>query len=234
MRNNKVVLIVGGSSGIGKGIATNMAKTGAIVYIVARDQKKLDLVVDQIVIDNGEAYGIAGDATNESHVRALVQLILQNHGKIDILVNCVGIYPVSRIEDVTLQQWEAIIKTNLTSSFLLAREVIKAMKKAKEGLLIFIGSSHVTNEFARPDREAYYSSKGALLGLTRALNSSLVNYDINSLIVHPSWTVDTDELIDEENQLSTDYVGAVVTKLAMKNPKEREREVLLTPKTVIS
>lgn len=227
---DQVALVTGGSKGIGRGISLELARAGATVAVVARGEGHIGSVVSEIHRFGGKGIGITADVTKEPHVQAAVQAILKQWGRLDILVNGVGIYPVRPFTKMTLDEWEGVLLTNLTSAFLCARAAVKPMLKAKQGLIVFIGSSHVTKPIARPDREVYYASKGGLVGLARGLSASVEDRGVRTAVIHPGWTVEADQWSDPDKQLTSEDVGRAVTQIATQPTHVHLRELILTPR----
>lgn len=227
---DQVALVTGGSKGIGRGISLELARAGATVAVVARGKKHIGSVVSKIQQLGGTGIGITADVTKDQHVKAAVQAILKQWGRLDILVNGVGTYPVRPLTKMTHQEWEDVLLTNLTSAFLCTRAAMGSMLKAKRGLIVFIGSSHVTKPIARPDREAYYATKGGLVGLARGLSASVEDRGVRTVVIHPGWTVEADQWNDPEKQLTSEDVGRTVAQIAAQPAHVHLRELILTPR----
>ena len=122
----QVALVTGGDSGIGKGVALELAKAGAKVAINHVDAHEVaELTVDEIVAAGGEAYAIHADVSNEAEVQAMFAELYQRYGTIDILVNNAGLQRDSKFVDMTLEQWNTVLGINLTGQFLCAREAAR-------------------------------------------------------------------------------------------------------------
>ena len=165
--SNKVALITGASSGIGRASALLFAQQGAKVVVGARRQTELNQLVDEITQAGGEAVTLAGDVTNEAYSKALVELAIHKFGGLDIALNNAGMLGASKpAAEITKSQWENTIHTNLTGAFFGAKHQLPAMTSG--GSLIFT-SSFVGYTVGFPQTADYAASKAGLIGLTKAL-----------------------------------------------------------------
>ena len=165
---NRVAIITGAGSGIGKAIALAYANAGARTVLASRDRKKLDECAEEIRSKGGLASVAPTDVTRELQVTALFDLAVQEWGHLDILVNSAGILtrPVPT-EESLLNVWQRVIDVNVTGTYLCCREALKVMKRQNSGRIINIGS--LCAAVPRPDSAAYTTSKFAVEGLTRSL-----------------------------------------------------------------
>jgi len=164
---NKVAIVTGASSGIGRETAKLFAQEGAKVIVAARRQAELDMLVEEITQAGGEVKALAGDVTSETYAKALVDLALKEFGQLDIAFNNAGtIGSMATVSDVTLEDWNNTINTNLTSAFLGAKYQRPAMTRG--GSVIFT-SSFVGYTIGMPQMTAYAASKAGMIGFTKAL-----------------------------------------------------------------
>lgn len=172
---NKVVVITGGSSGLGKAAAGYFAKIGAKVEICSNDKKTLINACDYTLVD----------VTIQDNVHSFVKKVLAKHKKIDILINCAGwIFKPKAIEDVSNEEYDRCFDTNTKSIFLFSRAVLPIMKRQKSGMVINITSTAGIR--ANPFFAIYSASKFAVRGLTQAIGKSLAGSDISYLSVAPA------------------------------------------------
>ena len=133
-----VVIVTGGGSGIGRCTAHELASLGATVVLVGRNAEKLRATVDEIASDGGRASQQVCDIRQEDAVRAMVTAVLAEHGRIDGLVNNAGGQYMTPLENITAKGWDAVIATNLTGGFLVARECYLQHMQAQGGSVVNI------------------------------------------------------------------------------------------------
>ncbi len=163
----RVAVITGAGRGLGRAIATALAKAGATVVLTGRRAAPLEAAVEAIRADGGRAGALACDVTCEEAVRALAETVRRWHGRTDILVNNAGINVRKPVTEFTLAEWRSVLDTNLTGAFLMCREFVPLMRGRGYGRILNLTS--IMSHVALPGRTAYAASKAGLLGLTRAL-----------------------------------------------------------------
>lgn len=169
MLENKVAIITGASSGIGQATARLLADKGAKIVVAARRQAELDALVADITQAGGHAVALAGNVQDEIFAKQLVELAVSRFGGLDIAFNNAGVMgEPTATPELAIQDWEDIIRTNLTSAFLGAKYQIPAMLGRNGASLIFT-SSFVGHTVGLPGAAAYAASKAGLVGLTQAL-----------------------------------------------------------------
>jgi NAD(P)-dependent dehydrogenase (short-subunit alcohol dehydrogenase family) len=160
----RVAIVTGGGSGLGLAIAEKFTEAGIETIIVGRDQEKLKKAKEQL---GDLCHAIVCDVSDLSSVPRFVTDALKKFGQIDILVNNAGINMKKEITDVTDEDFQKVITTNLTAVFVMSREVIKHMQEKKSGCIINISS--MAAQYGLPKVIAYSASKTAIDGLTRAM-----------------------------------------------------------------
>jgi gluconate 5-dehydrogenase len=163
---NKVALITGGSSGIGKMMALALAKAGAFVWI-ASSRDNADETLQELKDQGSDGRFIQADVTSSEALKDIVSLINRESDQIDILVNAAGINLRTPAQDLTLDEWQKTIDINLTAPFHLSQLVAKSMKKNNWGRIINIASLQSLRAF--DNSIPYGASKGGIMQLTRAL-----------------------------------------------------------------
>ncbi len=184
-----VAIVTGGNGGIGLGMARGLADAGAAVAIVGRNAAKSDAVVADFKQHGAKALSIVADVTDASAVAAMVERTTREFGRIDILVNNAGINIRKPPDVLTPEEWDSVIKTNLTSAFLCSKTVYPAMKAAGGGKIINIGS--MMSIFGASFAPAYAASKGGIVQFTRSCAVAWAADNIQVNAVLPGW-IDTD------------------------------------------
>ncbi|WP_225839758.1 glucose 1-dehydrogenase [Streptomyces sp. NK08204] len=175
---NKVVIVTGGSGGLGAATASCMARAGARVVLTGRDSEE----GEKAAARTGGVF-LRHDVTSEDDWRAVVETTVDRYGRVDGLVNNAGIDSWSLIENETLEQFERVLKVNLTGVFLGLRAVIAPMKVAGGGSIVNIGSA--TGMTGHPMTSGYGASKWGVRGLTKTAAVELGRYRIRVNSVHP-------------------------------------------------
>lgn len=167
--SNKVAIITGASSGIGRATALLWAQHGASLIINGRRADQLQAVAAQIQAKGAQVLVVAGDVTDETVHQHMVKLAEHEFGGLDIAFNNAGTLGAAKAStSLTYAEWQAVINTNLNAAFLAARQQIPAMLRRGAGSLLFT-SSFVGHTAAFPGLAAYAASKAGLLGLSQAL-----------------------------------------------------------------
>lgn len=182
---DKVVIVTGAGKGIGSCIAQTYAAKGAKV-IVAEKIRELGLETEKYILSQGGiATFIQTDMSIPADIENLVQQSLNLYGTIDILINNVGICWWKSPYDVTVEEWDEVINTNLRSVFLCSRNAAKIMRENGGGSIVNIASTRAF--MSEPNSEAYAASKGGIIALTHALAASFAvdNIQVNS--ISPGW-----------------------------------------------
>jgi NAD(P)-dependent dehydrogenase (short-subunit alcohol dehydrogenase family) len=161
---DKVAIITGGGSGIGRGIALALAREGANLAICGRDRKKLDAVAAEI---GSTCLPVAADVSTAKQVELLVRMTVERFGRLTTVVNKAGVLLAGTAESLREDQWEQTFNVNVRGPWLLARAALPHLRAAGGGSIINLGS--VLSTLGARNRVAYAASKGAVLALTRAM-----------------------------------------------------------------
>lgn len=194
---DKVVLITGASQGIGRATALTLVEAGAQVTVAARNAEKLASLVAEIEAGGGVALAVPMDVADAAQVKAGFQQTLAKFGKLDILVNNAAITRDTLALRMKLEDWDAVLRTNLTGAYLCTQQALGAMLKQRSGRIINIAS--VVAETGNAGQANYVSAKAGLMGLTRAIAVEVASRSITVNCVAPGFisTPMTDPLSDE-------------------------------------
>jgi NAD(P)-dependent dehydrogenase (short-subunit alcohol dehydrogenase family) len=202
---DRVVIVTGASNGIGKEIAMQYAKEGARLVLADIDEERGKDVVKEIHRGGGEALFVKTDVRIESNVVRLMEVANQTYGRINILINNAGKAIFKSLFELTVEEWDDVIHTNLRSVFICSKEAAKYISKNEEGgSIINIASTRAI--MSEPNSESYSASKGGIVGITHALAASLSKDKITVNAISPGWieTGDYNQLraVDHEQHFS--------------------------------
>lgn len=199
----KTALITGASKGLGKAMALALGKAGAHLLLVSRNLEQTQATAKAVLAEGGRAEAFQADVTNEQQVTELGRQVAQRFGKLQILINNAGINIRKPVTDFTLDEWNQVQNTNMTSVFLMCRAFVPLMKNQGYGRIINMTS--IMSHVAIGGRTAYATSKAGLLGFTKALALELAPEQI---------TV---------NGISPGPFGTEMNKPIMENPEANQQ-----------
>ena len=228
---NKVCIITGGATGIGKGIATLYAKNGANIILAARRENLLEEATNELRQFGTKIHFVVTDVTNEQDVKHLFSETLSEFGQLDILVNNSGVAAGGPIEDIELDTWLNVINVNLTGVFLCTREAMRIMKKQNQGRIINIGS--ISAQMPRMNSAPYTSSKHGLVGLTKSTALEGREYGVSAGCLHPGNT-ESDLLLSgigssKEPMMSVNEIASAALTMASLPPNANMLEAIVLP-----
>lgn len=214
---DKVALVTGASSGIGRSIAIALAAEDARVVLASRNEAKLAEVANQIDAAGGSAEIIPADVTNEEQILALFRRIGSRYGRLDLLINNAGTATAAPVEELALEEWRRVLDLNLTAAFLCSREAFRIMKTQSAGRIINIGSFAAT--IPRPATAPYTVSKAGLEALTHSLALEGREHGITACILHPGNTrsgfwAGREEAAREEGVMAPEDVARMTVTIA--------------------
>lgn len=226
--NNKVAIVTGASSGIGRATARLFATEGASVVVTARRQAELETLVSEIQAAGGIATAVAGDVRDDSVAKLVADTATERFGGLDIAFNNAGaIGAMGPTSQLTPADWDATIGTNLTGTFLGVRHQVPAMMARGGGSLIFTGS-FVGYTVGMPGMAAYAAGKAGLIGLMKTLAVELGPHGIRANAVLPGGT-DTPSSVTNTPDAGPEVLAFVQNLHALKrlaHPDEIARSVL--------
>jgi NAD(P)-dependent dehydrogenase (short-subunit alcohol dehydrogenase family) len=179
----RVAVITGASRGLGKAMALSLAEEGLRLALVGRDVAALNAVAGEARALGAEAEMFRADIGVEADVRQLERDVLAKFGPADILINNAGVNIRKFCVDYTLDEWNHVLHTNLTSVFLMCRSFVPHMKGRGYGRIINISS--IMGHISFPQRTPYSASKAGLLGFTKSLALELAQEDITVVAISP-------------------------------------------------
>jgi len=194
---DKVALVTGASQGIGRATALALSEVGTKVAIAARNTEKLASLAAEISAAGGEALAVPMDVAEPGQVKNGFQQLLAKFGKLDILVNNAAITRDTLALRMKLEDWDAVLRTNLTGAHLCIQQALGAMLKQRAGRIINISS--VVAETGNAGQANYVASKAGLIGLTRAIAIEVASRNITVNAIAPGFiaTPMTDPLPQE-------------------------------------
>src|SRR6266446_4341576 len=184
---DKVALVTGASQGIGRDTALAFSESGAKVAVAARNEEKLTALVAEIAAAGGEAFAVKMDVADAEHVKAGFKQVIEKFGRLDILVNNAAITRDGLAVRMKADDWDAVLRTNLTGAHFCAQQAMSVMMRARYGRIINVTS--VVAETGNPGQVNYVAAKAGLIGLTRALAVEIASRNITVNAVAPGFIV---------------------------------------------
>ena len=194
---DKVALVTGASQGIGRDTALALTEAGAKVVVAARNEEKLAALVGEIVLAGGQALALRMDVADTEQVRAGFKQVIEKFARLDILVNNAAITHDGLSVRMKQQDWDAVIRTNLTGAHLCIQQALGTMMRARAGRIINITS--IVAQMGNAGQANYVASKAGLIGLTKAMAIEISSRNITVNAVAPGFieTPMTDALADK-------------------------------------
>lgn len=206
----RIAVITGGSSGLGVQMAKGFAGQGADLVIMARRIDKLEKVAEEIRSLGVKCLPVQCDVTNTDQVNKAAEIAIKEYGKVDILVNCAGSAKNAGVLNMTDEEWDFTVDTDMTSVFKVTRAFAKYMVEKKYGRIINIASMYGLVGNTAIDTVAYHSSKGGVVNFTRAVAAELAKYNITCNAICPGYFA-TELTIDTlKTEAFTNYMKATV------------------------
>lgn len=220
---SKTVIVSGSGKGIGRSIALAYAAAKATVIIAEKDKTTGLQTEADILQSGGNACFVQTDMNNEKDIVRLVQITIEKFGHIDIVINNAGISRWKSPYELSLDEWDEIVNTNLRGAFLLAREAARHMRHSGGGSIVNIASTRAF--MSEPNTEAYAASKGGILSLTHALAASFAPDHIQVNCISPGWI----ETVDYDNLRKRDHIQHFAQRVGKPEDIARACLYLTTP-----
>ncbi|MDI3254161.1 3-oxoacyl-[acyl-carrier-protein] reductase [Pseudacidobacterium ailaaui] len=211
----KTALVTGASQGIGRACAIALAHAGAKIALAARNEEKLNQVAAEITANGGTAKAFVLDIANEESIKSTAKAVQDHFGTVHILVNNAGITKDTLLLRMKRSDWDDVIATNLTGTFLLTQALIGPMLKARWGRIINISS--VVGETGQAGQANYAASKAGLIGFTKSLARELASRNITANAVAPGYIETAMTAVLDEKQRT-----AMLTQVPLGRPGTEE------------
>lgn len=210
--NGKTAIVVGGSKGLGYGMATGLATAGAAVILVSRHQEELDAAANEIAaLTQATVVGMAADIGSPASIQTLMEQAVRQFGHVDILINSAGLNVRKPALEFTEADWDTVQNVQLKSVFFMSQAVARHMKEQNiRGKIINIAS--LTSQLGLPNMISYCAAKGAIVQLTKGMGNELAQYGINVNAIGPGYyeTAMTKPLLQNK-----EYAGKLLSRIPM-------------------
>ena len=220
---DKVAIVTGAASGLGKAIAARYAREGANVVIADLNKQQADTVAGDIKAAGGRAFGLAMDVTNEDAVNRGVAATVETFGGVDILVSNAGVQIVHPLEEFTYAEWKKMLAIHLDGAFLTTKACIPHMyKSGRGGSLIYMGSVH--SKEASQLKAPYVTAKHGLVGLAKVMAKEGAKHGVRANVICPGFvrTPLVDKQIPEQAQQFGISEEDVIKKIMLKDTVDGE------------
>lgn len=182
---DKVAVVTGASQGIGRETALALAQAGAKVAVAARNEEKLAALVSEIAAADGEALAVKMDVAEAEQVKAGFKQVIEKFGRLDILVNNAAVTRDGLAMRMKKDDWDAVLKTNLTGAHLCIQQALPVMMKARAGRVINIAS--IVAQMGNSGQANYVAAKAGLIGLTKAIAMEIASRGVTVNAVAPGF-----------------------------------------------
>ena len=233
---DKIVLIVGGSGGIGSACGRVFAKAGAKVVLAARNQEKAEKVAKEINDTGGDAYVIGVDVTDLASVSKMAREVTEDLGAIDVLVNAFGTAIIQPLLDIKPEQAKEMLDVNVYGTFLVTQTVIRYMATEKKGRVIMFPGS--VGKYPMKNSSMYSASKFAITGFTKSLVEEHKRSGVKFTLMHlggvdtPMWDSDTvDMRVQKDKMLTPEEVAKSVYYAANQPEGSVLNEITIQPES---
>jgi 3-oxoacyl-[acyl-carrier protein] reductase len=203
--SGKVAIITGASRGIGRQTALTLAGAGATVVLTSRGDAA-EAVAAEVTAAGGQALAVAADVSDAEAVQRVIETAIERFGRIDVLVNNAGITRDQLLLRMKREDWDAVVATNLTGTFLCTQAVLRTMLKQRSGRIISISS--VVGQSGNPGQTNYAATKAGIIGFSKALAREVASRSITVNVVAPG-LIDTDMTRDISSDAQANWASAI-------------------------
>jgi NAD(P)-dependent dehydrogenase (short-subunit alcohol dehydrogenase family) len=184
----RVAIVSGGSMGLGRQMAEGLAEMGANLVLCARKKQRCQETAAEFCTRGVQALALECDVRDRAAIHEVVNTTLEKFGRIDILINSAGVSWAAPVEDMTLEQWDKVLSTNLTGTFLFCQAAGKAMLAQRSGKIINIASvAGLGGSSAELQAIGYHASKGGVIAFTKDLACKWAPHNIQVNAIAPGW-----------------------------------------------
>lgn len=187
--DDKTALVTGASRGIGEAVARLLAAQGARVVLAARSAERLEELAEEILADGGDAYALALDLSQPESIPETLGELPEEWSGIDVLVNNAGVTADNLLARLSLEEWDRVLRTNLTGTYAVTKQVIRHMMRRRWGRIISVSS--VIGMMGNAGQANYAASKAGLIGFSKSLARELGSRNITVNVVAPGY-IETD------------------------------------------
>lgn len=231
---DKICIVTGAGTGIGKGIARRFAKAGATLVLASRKVDNLEETAAECRGIGVEVMVHQTDVTSEDSVLSLFEATEQAHGRVDILINNSGVFDNGPFHELSLDTWQKVVDVNLTGPFLCARSAFRSMLKTGGGRIVNVAS--ISAQMCRPNASPYNSTKHALTGLTKSIALEGRDHDIVCSVLHPGNILTerravSDTPTDQEPMMTVDELAETALVMVMLPLHVNVLETIVLPTT---
>lgn len=184
----RVAIVSGGSMGLGRQMAEGLAEMGASLVLCARKKERCEQTAEALRAQGGQALALECDVRSPDAIRDVVNTTIEKFGRIDILINSAGVSWAAPVEDMKLEQWDKVLSTNLTGTFLFCQAAGKTMLAQGSGKIVNIASvAGLGGSSAELQAIGYHASKGGVIAFTKDLACKWASHNIQVNAIAPGW-----------------------------------------------
>jgi len=199
---NRVAVVTGGTRGIGRGIALGLAREGARIALVYRANKAAaQMALRQLQTVGADCVAVETNITDPVRADQLIKTVADRFGRLDVLVNNVGEFRWGTLAESSVEEWNGIFESNVTTVFYMCRAALPLMRKGRWGRIINLGAVGAERAFGQAKISAYAAAKAAVVAMSRSLALEEAKHGITVNVVNPSSIDEKDLTLDEARKL---------------------------------